>query len=551
MKIFVTNSNKRVYSGAMEGTYRKVYAAQGEIFAYQVSVYNDCDNLYDAEISVESDCKTNIRLEEYVPIHAHSTITPAEETDGIHEFMVPDVLKETSKISISPYETKTFWIKVSDLKPGEHIDKVKVVSDINKLYSVEVNYSEDTLEVPYFVSDFKIEKHKTIPTLHWFYADSISAYYKLPLWSDVFWAMCKKWMQNYAAHGMTHIYLPLFTPPLDGVKMPTQLLDVKIIEGEKENAKYAFDFTNASKWVNLAKECGINNFECVHLFTQWGELHPLRIYKDTKFNLCPTNIKLYDRDITIGSKEDKENLLVDIEKDTTNPEYKNFLTQFFAALKPFCEEHGIYDNIWFHVSDEPHIDHLDIYRRASDMLKELKPDIKILDALSNREFADHTQIDMPIPGLEDAEPFEDIVHGVYFCCFPRGKYINRLLDTPLFKTRMLGALMYKKNASFFLHWGYNYYFISQTRDLIDPYVKNDGGQYPNWAPGDCFQVYPGPEGPLDSIRWENFYDTLQDYDLLTNLNFDKKSDLLKDLKTYAEFPRDPDFIWDLREKLLK
>ncbi|MBQ7257643.1 MAG: DUF4091 domain-containing protein [Abditibacteriota bacterium] len=556
MTLFLTNSNKRVYPSAKKGSYKKPYIAQGETFAYQVSIYNDSENLLHISLNIEGKFKHIIRACECVLSVGHTTWVPLEEIDGVNEYLVPEILRPTNKMDVSPFSTVSFWVTVSEIdEAGDTFDTINVkwtVDDKPEEY-------EEAGKAEYYISDFKINKPKSLPALHWFYADAISDYYKLKLWSDEFWAMCKKWMENYSSHGMTHIYLPLFTPPLDGIKKPTQLVKVKILNKDAEpvNRKFAFDFTDAKKWVKMAKECGIEGFECVHLFTQWGVKNPIRIYLDTEFNLTPTNVKLYDRDIELNSPEDKANLAVDVEGEATGPEYRNFLSQFFPAFKAFCEEMGIYNDVWFHVSDEPSLEHLENYGKAYKLLSELKPDIKIMDALSDREIVDEVlkimpegAIFMPIPSIEP-ETFNDITHGAYFCCGPRGRFINRFFDTPLQKTRMLGAIMYKKNVDFFLHWGYNYYYISQKRELVDPYKTNDGGVYPNFGSGDPFVVYPGEEGPIDSIRWENFYDSLQDFYLLDNLGIDRESDILKDLITYKDFPRDGDWIWNLREKLLK
>ncbi len=92
----------------------------------------------------------------------------------------------------------------------------------------------------------------------------------------------------------------------------------------------------------------------------------------------------------------------------------------------------------------------------------------------------------------------------YFCCHPQGRYAQRLLDTPLLKTRMFGWLFYRTHAQGFLHWGYNYWYRSQTRELIDPFFVSDGGRWPDWSYGDSFLVYPGTGAPIDSLRWEVF-----------------------------------------------
>jgi hypothetical protein len=50
-------------------------------------------------------------------------------------------------------------------------------------------------------------------------------------------------------------------------------------------------------------------------------------------------------------------------------------------------------------------------------------------------------------------------------------------------------------------------------------------------------VYPGENGPIDSIRWEVFAESLQDYALLQSAGLDPDDPLLADIRGYADFPR--------------
>jgi hypothetical protein len=153
-------------------------------------------------------------------------------------------------------------------------------------------------------------------------------------------------------------------------------------------------------------------------------------------------------------------------------------------------------------------------------------------------------VDTPIPLLPAVPSF--LAEGgpvwAYFCCQPRGRYLNRMLDTPLTKVRMSGWIMYRLGVAGFLHWGYNSWYRSQTTELIDPFTVTDAHAWPNWGYGDPFVVYPGPDGPLDSIRWEVFAESLQDYALLQHAGIDRDDPLLAGIKDFADFPRDADWI---------
>ncbi|MBN1341979.1 MAG: DUF4091 domain-containing protein [Phycisphaerae bacterium] len=102
----------------------------------------------------------------------------------------------------------------------------------------------------------------------------------------------------------------------------------------------------------------------------------------------------------------------------------------------------------------------------------------------------------------------------------------------------------------FLHWGYNYWYKSQTRQMIDPFTVSDGLAWPGWAYGDTFQVYPGPDGPIDSIRWEVFAESLQDYALLQTLGVDRNGPMLSALKDFDRFPKDARWFTSMRKRLL-
>ena len=104
---------------------------------------------------------------------------------------------------------------------------------------------------------------------------------------------------------------------------------------------------------------------------------------------------------------------------------------------------------------------------------------------------------------------------------------------------MHGFLFYRWPFKGFLHWGFNYWFESQTRNLIDVYAEQDGLRWPGWEYGDTCQVYPGPNGkPVDSIRWEVFGESLQDYQLLQTLGVSRDDEIFAPIKDFNDFPKD-------------
>ncbi|HMN31104.1 MAG TPA: DUF4091 domain-containing protein, partial [Caldilineaceae bacterium] len=193
-----------------------------------------------------------------------------------------------------------------------------------------------------------------------------------------------------------------------------------------------------------------------------------------------------------------------------------------------------------HLSDEPGGDQqVENYRRARALLQELAPWMRVMDALSDIRYGRERLTDLPIPMIDAAQAYidEGIAHWVYYCCFPRGGYLNRFLDTPLSTVRLSGWLFYRLRAQGFLHWGYNYWHKMEREELGNPFVDPSADGWPDIPYGDPHLVYPGENGPIDSIRWEVFAESLQDYALLQSAGIDPDDPLLADIRGYADFPR--------------
>jgi hypothetical protein len=221
--------------------------------------------------------------------------------------------------------------------------------------------------------------------------------------------------------------------------------------------------------------------------------------------------------------------------------YVGFLKQFLPAFHEFLKTEGLLDASYFHLSDEPGGgQHLANYRRARRILHDLAPWMKVMDALSDIEYGKQGLTDIPVPMVSAAQGYIDarIPHWVYYCCFPQGPWLNRLLDTPLAKIRMSGWLFYRLGAGGFLHWGFNYWHKMEREEIGDPFHDASNGAWPDIPYGDPFMIYPGPDGPIDSIRWEVFAESLQDFAILQAAGIGRDDPLLAPLKSYADFPKD-------------
>ncbi|MHB1455793.1 MAG: DUF4091 domain-containing protein [Armatimonadota bacterium] len=524
---WLQNSLTRVYPTTEAFSCDKpiLYAARNEKISFQACVRNiayECKNIQTSVVAPEI-LDVTIRRVGYVPVAHFNTDTPSEELDGLDRIpgYVPDPLFHDDTAIAGPLETHSFWI---NLAVSENATPGSV--DFKVIFKVD-NEVISELESSVYISEIVLS-NKTFPVTHWFYADALCDWYTVNAFDERFWSIVEPYMANLTSHGNNCMYVPIFTPPTDGVKRPTQLLKVE----SPSKDIYNFDFNDVKRWVDLARKCGAQMFEWTHLFSQWGVKYALRIYRDNN---------------------DDTSLLWEPETSATSTTYRNFLTQFLPEFYNFLMREDLIGTSLFHVSDEPHGDeHLQNYRDARAMLKELAPWMKVADALSDIRYGIEGLTDIPIPSIAAASEYNKagIPAWTYFCCGPRGKYLNRFLDTPLAKIRMSGWLFYRHDAKGFLHWGYNYWYKSQTRELIDPFTELCGGVWPSFGQGDPFVVYPGPDGPIDSIRWEVFAESLNDYALLQTVNTDRNSSMLSDIQSYDEFPKNAEWIMNARKSIL-
>ncbi len=527
INIWTTGSLGRNFIGNPPGANltRNIVLARNDKASFQLCLRKQDDGIAHARLSLQCPDSLTVRARSvgHVPLRHHSSDTDTGELDGWERLpgYVPDPLFDAPEVILAPMETNSYWISVqtaSDTPPGSY--RCSLAVDVDSAPFL-------TFDVVIKVHPLELKKNVSFPVTHWFYADALCDWYDVEPFTADFWTIVKPYFENLVDHGTNVIHSPIFTPPTDGVKRPNQLLKIKT----EPEGRYSFDWTDVKKWVSLAQNCGFEFYEWVHLFSQWGVEHAIPVYEN------------YD-----GRYEGR--LLWPIDTPADSALYRRFLSQFLPAFKQFLEEEAILGRSFFHVSDEPHgKEHLENYKKARSILSELAPWMKVMDALSEITFAGVT--DMSVCVISSASEFIEagIPRWDYFCCGPRGAYLNRLMDTPLAKLRGAGWLFYKLGACGFLHWGYNYWYKSQSTELIDPFAVGDALAWPNWSSGDPFVVYPGENGPLDSIRWEVFSESLKDYELLQALTSGNGDDILCCFKSYSDYPKDENWYTSARERL--
>lgn len=375
-----------------------------------------------------------------------------------------------------------------------------------------------------------------IPNTGWFHGDCIAKLHDVEIMSEEYLSITEKFLEVYTRFGHNMILTPIVTPPLDTAvgkeRLTNQLVDITVNHGV-----YQFGFQKLERWIEMCQKHGIRYFEMAHLFTQWGAEHAPKI---------------------MAWVDGKYQQIFGWETDAKSEEYRGFLSEFLLALVTFLKDAGVFQVCFFHVSDEPIQAHQAYYGANKELLCRYIPEKQMIDALSDYSFYEKGLIQCPVVCNDHIKSFQE--HSVsplwtYYCMAQRKGVSNRFLAMPSYRNRILGAQLYKNEIKGFLQWGFNFWFAAGSQKTIDPNVDPTAdGNFPG---GDTFLVYPlNASGEVGlSIRLYVFNEAMQDLRALTLLeqltSRDNVLKLLKDVVGMDQYPRNRDFILNLREAVNK
>ena len=297
------------------------------------------------------------------------------------------------------------------------------------------------------------------------------------------------------------------------------------IQFSEENGIYSFDYTNFDKMISIFNEVGtLKMLEGGHIAGRCGNW-------DSQFE--PVVFRKVDGKMHRGKMP------------LNTPEAKNFYKQFMPSL--YSHIRNKFPNVLYaqHIADEPTNSNIKSYVEIAKFIKELCPDMKIIEACHTHDL--ENTIDIWVPQLNffqsDYNFYQERVENgddvwFYICLNPQGEYANRFIEQPLIKSRIVNWLNFKYNSRGYLHWGFNRWDIKENNE--NPYdetsdINKEAG---NVLPGgDAWMVYPNNGKINGSIRFEAMRDGVTDYTLLRMLE-------KKDAKIAHELCRQIVYDWN-------
>jgi len=463
------------------------------------------------------------------PGGAFITTEPGAYPDLLRPFVYPNA------ISLPHEQTHALWVDV-ELPEGFAAGKYDLSLAVHHEKTNDL-LAKVTAEVQ--VIDAELPKQTLIHT-EWFYTDCIANHYRVKAFSEKHWKLIESYMRTAVKNGINMILTPVFTPELDtyigGERLTTQLVDIELLDG----GKFAFGFDKLHRWIDMAIDCGVEYYEIPHFFTQWGAKAAPKII------------------VKVNGRNKK---YFGWHSDSMGDEYANFLSQFIPALLAEFKKRDLDKKCFFHVSDEPHLDQLEHYKKCKELIGQYLEGYPIIDALSDFEFYRTGALEKPAPHTRGLIPFlEAKVPGLwtYYCGGGKGGVSDRSIAMPSARTRALGVQLYYYDIEGFLHWGYNFYNSCHSYNVLDPIGYVDGSYFT--PAGDCFLVYPGTDNTAwESLRLNALREAVDDIRALRlyEEKFGKEAAHKLVLEgtdgelTFTHYPTDPNYILNLREKIAK
>ena len=443
--------------------------------------------------------------------------------------LFPNVLRPTKKVFLYANQLHQLYFELrvpEDVAPGSYPITVSLINEKDE------PMGEATLTVE--ILDALLPPQKLICT-EWFHCDCLATYYNVEVFSERHWEIIENFARMAVDTGINALLTPILTPPLDtvvGGERPT----VQLVDVTRENGKYTFGFDKLRRWCEMCQRVGVKELEINHLFTQWGAEHAPKV--------MATDNGEYRR-------------IFGWETEAAGEEYVTFLRTLLPILKEKLDAFGYKDHYFFHISDEPNAKHLESYTKARNAVIDLIEDHPVRDALSDFEYYESGLVTHPIPSNDHIAPFlaakvPDL--WTYYCCGQGNKVSNRFIAMPGYRTRVLGAQLYKAEIAGFLQWGYNFYYGRRSEVTINPYLTADG--LGSWPAGDPFAVYPDADGtPLLALHHAIFVQALFDLRameaaeavcgreaVLAAVEAEGKID-------FSHYPRSNDYLLKLRDTL--
>ncbi len=377
----------------------------------------------------------------------------------------PDYLSEATHVAVEAGRYQAVYVTIripNDARAGEYRGEVQFDADGRKA----------ALPLSLTIFPLTLPEQRHLMVTEWFATNRFKTFHGVASTdSDAFYAMLGVYARNMADHRQN-----VFRVPLDLIGTT-----------RRSDGRLECDFARFDRWAEVFWSTGrmdLLETGFVARFRKGGWSSREIVLRD-----FPVRDEVAGTSVTLPGRE--------------------FLPQFLPVLEQHLRERGWLDKTVFHIADEPSNHNIMSWREASEFVHRHGPNLKRMDAIETPHCRDRLEI--WVPKLDHYAAWQEAYadarrqgNEMWFYTvgiYQAGSYPNKTVDVPLIQSRVLHWLNYRFGLTGYLHWGFNAW-------TDDPF------EAPGQHRGDGWHVYPKRDGLLNSLRWEQMRNGIQDYEYL-------------------------------------
>ncbi|MGW3109132.1 glycoside hydrolase domain-containing protein [Streptomyces sp. NPDC001100] len=441
---------------------------------------------------------TQIRFVKYVPVQRSKTemdwsatidqVSSATEVSGDRDpDVVGDALQEGSSVDVPAYAAQPLWFTFHIPKTaatGTYTGAVKVTAaDGTKVtYPLSVQVANaavpDAKDYSFFLDV-------------WAQPETMALNSGVEPWSDRHWKLIEAYDKDLASHGQKVVNTTIVDNPwhhqwsLGTRQSQTATPYSSMVAWKWDGSRFSFDFSRWDRYVRTALKAGLGPDIGAFSMLAFQDVEHLT-YTDSRTG------KSVDENVDLGG-------------DRWREAWGTFLPAFVKHL----QSKGWLDRTYLSFDERP----VDTMTVVKDFVHEVAPEfdkrISVAGSAGTADLASDLSVSWDtIDQMTAAKAEERRSQGkvTTFYVYGTPAHPNTLSYSPAVEARMLPWISAQRHLDGFLRWSYN----SWTSDpFTDPtYIFTQGDEY---------LVYPGRNGPMSSIRWEQLKEGTEDFELIDEL----------------------------------
>lgn len=504
--------------GAIDKRDLSLIAARNEQVSGQLAVLSDepIDNLSYSVSGLASGAGDQISADDvevryvgYVPIeNAHSEYVWSATFEEVADDplgtrnpdLVGDPLLEVDRVAVPEYEAQPIWFTIDipdDTSAGTYEGMITVeASDQGSVeYDLELDVYDVAVPDP---ADY--EFYLDI----WMNANAIAAEHSVNPkancvrpWSRHHWELIEAYMRDMAKRGQKSITTTIIHEPwqrewLGGKWRPqTEIGYESMVEWRYDGQEWSFDFSIFDRFVETGLEQGMGP------------------------DISAYSMLVFRGEQRITYVDEREGERIVWRGEAGDPFWQEAWTAFLDAFEPHLEEQGWLEQTYIAFDERPE----ELMAEVVDLLEDVAPvfadRLHIAGSMDVEDIAHNLA---PHYGELPINP--DVVerrreNGEITTFYTAGgqAHPNTFSFSPPAEARMLPWISALNTLDGYLRWAYN----SWPRDVYENPVFR-------YVQGDEYFVYPGEDGPVSSLSWEQLTEGIEEYELVHQLRAQSDGD---------------------------